>query len=111
MSIAPTVSARSTITEVCEWASREATQGGVGLSSRNVSILRREEIEGTVLFTLTDAELKESGMSLGARKKLLNAITILQEPQGELIQPCDLSASQIIGAMCSLSATRGAVQG
>ena len=73
----------SSVEEVCEWAGRAVTAGGVGLDSDDVAILRREKIKGTNLFTLTDKELKEDSMSRGARKDLLAAVTLLREPPGE----------------------------
>lgn len=65
----PAISNTSTISEVCEWAGRASTLGGVGLDDEDVSILRREKIKGVSLFKLTDVMLKEDGMPRGARRR------------------------------------------
>lgn len=72
------VSVASTVAEVCAWAGRDSTRGGAGLDGDDVAILRREKIEGDSLFALTDAELKEVGLPLGTRKRLLAAVALLR---------------------------------
>ena len=69
----------STVAEVCEWAGRGVDKRGAGLSEAAVNILQREEINGGSLFNLSDAELHSVGMSLGARKDLLAAVTLLKD--------------------------------
>jgi hypothetical protein len=97
---------------VCEWASRDATIGGVGLSNGSVDILRREEIKGSSLFQLTDEALKEGGMPLGARIDLLAAVALLQEPQGTHERTCNSVVYMHLHCLISLhslSAIGGAV--
>ena len=53
---------------------REVADGGVGLSTEHVELMRREEIDGAVLFDLVDAELEKIGLVLAPRKKILAAI-------------------------------------
>ena len=72
---AVTITPRSSVEEVCAWAS-EVGQNGV--SDKSVSILQREEIDGEAVFEMTDTMLEKFGMAAGARIKLLNAITLLR---------------------------------
>lgn len=53
---------------------REVAGGGVGLSTENVESIRRQEIDGSVLFDLVDAELEKIGLVLAPRKKIMAAI-------------------------------------
>jgi hypothetical protein len=68
------ISESSTIDVVCAWAARAVAEGGVGLSAANVDILRGQEIDGEVLFNLTDAKLEKIGLVMGPREKLLAAV-------------------------------------
>jgi hypothetical protein len=88
---APAISKTATVVDVCAWAARGVSEGGAGLSDVNVDILRVQEIDGEVLFVLTDADL-EKVMALGPRKKLLAAIErILKQPgTGRLAVPPNL---------------------
>lgn len=78
----PAISDASTVDAVCAWAARAVAEGGVGISAANVDILRRQEIDGEVLFNLTDAELEKDGMVRGPRKKLLAAVDRFRGPPG-----------------------------
>lgn len=78
------VPSSSSVTEVVSWASRPSALGGAGLDEMDAEILRRERIDGAVLLTLTDTDLKGEGMTLGARVKLRAAIASLREPRGAL---------------------------
>ena len=75
----PAISKTSTVDEVCDWVSRKVAKGGIGLTVGDVVILQREQITGSRLFAMTDAELKHVGMSLRARKKLLDSIARLAD--------------------------------
>ena len=77
-------SVASTVAEVCAWAGRDSTRGGAGLDGDDIAILRREKIEGDSLFALTDAELKDVGLPLGTRKRLLAAVALLPVRAGDL---------------------------
>jgi hypothetical protein len=87
------ISTTSTVEEVCDWAAST-----VGLSTKSVAILRREEIKGTSLFKLTDKKLNGDGMSRGAREELLAAIALLLEPTGKRIR--------MRSAVCDIQPTR-----
>ena len=54
------ISSISSVDEVCAWAARAVGDGGVGLSAMNVEILRSQEIDGEILFKLTDTKLERS---------------------------------------------------
>ena len=73
------ISKTSSVDEVCNWVSRKVAKDGVGLTDGDVAILRREQITGSRLFAMTDADLKHVGMSLRARKKLLDSISRLAD--------------------------------
>jgi hypothetical protein len=109
MASAPAISTVSSCDFVCAWASRAVAGGGVGLSATSVDILRRQEIDGEVLFNLTDAKLKEDDMPRGSREKLLAAIALLRElvcPGALLyrLQPYDRCA--LVAKACSPSSCR-----
>ena len=71
---APAISETSSIDDVYTWATRGVVGGGAGLDVEDGNILKREKIDGAVLFNLTDAMLEKVGMVLGPRTKLLAAV-------------------------------------
>jgi hypothetical protein len=48
-----------------------------GVSVEHAEILEKEEVDGEALKSLTDSDLKELGLPLGVRKKVLNAVTVM----------------------------------
>jgi len=78
---APAISKTATVDDVCAWAARRVSEGGAGLSDANADILRVQEIDGEVLFVLTEADL-EKVMVLGPRKKLIAAIERIRKLTG-----------------------------
>lgn len=90
----------ATIADVCEWAGRELGEQGAGLSDANVDILRRHEINGGSLLSLTDAELHSVGMPLGARKDLLTAVALLKGFPGAQLGCNKLSVGVVNTPFC-----------
>ena len=73
----------SPVSAVFSWASRPSATGGVGLEETDADFLRRENTDGAALLSLTDADLKGEGMTLGARVKLRATVASLREPRGD----------------------------
>ena len=64
------------LSEIDEWLE------GLGLSEY-AAVFRENDIDYDILAELTEADLKELGLSLGHRRRVLRAINALRGPQGE----------------------------
>jgi hypothetical protein len=79
---APVISEASAIDAVCAWAARAVAEGGAGLDEVDVCVLKREKIDGEVLFNLTDPKLEKIGLVMGPREKLLAAVDRIRRLPG-----------------------------
>ena len=68
---------------------------------RYVQAFRESEIDAAVLPELTDADLKELGIPLGPRKKLLTAVAALAAPDKRSLRP---QAEMIVAAEAAVVA-------
>jgi hypothetical protein len=60
---------------VCKWAKKT-----VGLSKKNVDVLRRQEIKGANFFKLTEEKLVLWGIPPGPAEALMDAVALVREP-------------------------------